>query len=781
MTSKAPHQKKLWRATIVRARRRRGAAAHAEKVKVARERAVVTDELGTKHIAAAPQIAGDSVYGDKVAGSKVRTQVNSQGGAVFLRAVEAQTIVARDQVTQYVSYGALPIVWPMENEQRYLSRLQGEFAAFFRAHTEHAGSSENWDTGYVQPLLSYRRIAPAGTAQGEQRTETKTGTWGHVAPSSPHVGLLVGDTRSGRSFLLHWIVARLAGRANGGEDSDLPVYLSLSKYPFEDARGLLDAAAFACGQQPETMREYWYSAKRQIFLAIDDADQIPNSQRDSFVRSVAALDASRGDSHSIIISCRPGNGPTSLQSTLSRVFAAQPDFAQWIMLPLDDHRFKQLLNYYGADQWLKAAIAKNERLRWLVRHPGALVDLIHATRGLYVISPPQNLAQLYQLFVDSYLFDRVEPDMHDRSEEERKECYHYGRVKQKLLAYLAFRILASTHQNSITIDDALCRELAKQLNALASEFSRTRRYMPDDWNVTDLLRELFDSPVVNRDAARAEQFEFTSQAYCDYYAAIYLRDIGETWQQAGEVIRGSNLDDWTDALILLSGMPPKDTTNELFNYVLAHEPSVAADLWLEKGTVGFTKVPECVERAFYERRIIVPDLLDYSVHPSVTFFSGMVRDSRPEVALQAVNGLMQLGIDAIDPLLDAVEIHHPLVAASAVHALFHMGRCLAGEEVGIKPLLVLADNGFVFDNMGACNATIGNLELVNVPRTMQAELKAVFRQIDFNLFDAPSTFELWHTPAAWFAIDYFKRVRRVDWIGLAAACDTVPLRWADRR
>ena len=770
-STEPPSPKGTRRAAIAKAKGG-GAIAQGTKAKAAGKRGVVVDGPNIGNVTTGPQIKGDEVRGDKIAGSKIRTQVNSHGGAVFLRGVAAQTVVGRDQITQYVSHGSLPIVWPKEGEQRYLQRVQDEFVASLRTRTVQSAEREGWDAGYIQPLLSCRRIATARPAQGGQRTETKTGTWSQIATSYPQVGVLVGDTHSGRSFLLRWIVADLARGADARRDSDLPIYLQISKYPFEDARGLLDAAAFACGQQPETMRDYWYNTRRRICLAIDDADQIPSHQRDAFARTLTALNASRGNSHSIILACRPENGSSSIPSTVSSVFEAEPAFAQWIMLPLDDGRISQLLDCYGADHWLKSLIAKNERLRWLVRHPGALADLVHATRGLYLINPPQNLAQLYQLFVDGYLFSDVQQGTHGGSEQ-RAGRYHYGRVKQKLLAYLAFRMLASAQQNGIAIDDPLCRDLATQLDKFASEFSRTRRYMPDDWNATDALLELFESPVVDRDAARADQFEFTSQAYRDYYAAIYLRDIGQGWQQAGEVIRGSNLEGWTDALILLSGMPPTDTTNEIFNYVLAREPSLAADLWLEKGTVGFTKVPECVERSFYERRIVVPERLDYRVHSAVAYFSGVIRDSRPEVALQAVNGLMQLGVDAIDPLLDAVKTGHPLVVASAIHALFHMGRSMVDREVEVKPLIVAVNSGFTFNNMGACNATIGNFVLVNVPRTMQAELTATFGHVDFDLFNAPCSFELWHTPVAWFAIDYFKRVGRVDWVGLAAACDTV--------
>ena len=185
----------------------------------------------------------------------------------------------------------------------------------------------------------------------------------------------------------------------------------------------------------------------------------------------------------------------------------------------------------------------------------------------------------------------------------------------------------------------------------------------------------------------------------------------------------------------------------------------------------FYKGSRTLRRAFEDRRTSLPEQLDYPTHPAAAYFRGVIQDSRPEIALQAVNGVMQLGIHAIDSLLDAIETGHPLMAASAIHGLFHIGQCLTNGMSEITPLIVTHSGGFRFNNSGTCNATIANLELVSVPRPMYAELTATFGHLDFDLFTAPCSFEIWHTPVAWFAIDYFRRAGRVDWIGLAAGCD----------
>ena len=713
---------------------------------------------------------GVSVEGDVSGSINTGTQIETQGGAAFLRNVSARTLIGRDQIIQNI-YKAQPIAWPKRSERQYLDSQHESFAGILKSRSNRQNKTGPWDSGFVHPLLSQRTVVIGAVGHHEDRTSTKTGIWSQLVSSYPRSGVLVGDVHDGKSLLLRWIVADLAGRATARKDGDLPVYLSINQYPFTDQNGLLDTAAFVCGQQPETMRNLWASGERRILLAIDDADHIAPEQQASFLASLKSLADSRNGKHSIILACRPDNGVNSLLQKAASSFLLGSDFSEWVILPLDDERIKMLLKHYAAADWLKDLISSDERLRKLMGRPGTLADFVRATRGLSLVEPPQNMAQLYQLFIEGHLFGSVEQGQKDGAD--KRIPYNYRRVKQQLLSYLAFRILASQQQTGLAVDDALCRDIAARLQSLAADFARTRRYMPDDWNATDALRELFQAPVVNGDAARSDQFEFDSQIYRDYYAATYLHDAGERWQEICETVKKSGIEGWVDALILLSGMPATDTANKVLNSILADDPGLAADLWLEKGSVGFTKVPDCVERDFQRKRVYVPENLDYPLHPAIDYFGGIVRDVHPRVALQTVNGLMQLGIDAIDPLLDAVVGNHELAAASAVHALFQMGHSLVGGVGKVKPLINVSSGRFILQSGGTCNATIGDLTFVDVPRPFYADITATVNALNFDPFEAPCSFEVWHLPPAWFAIDYFRRAGRVDWTGLAAACGSI--------
>jgi hypothetical protein len=227
---------------------------------------------------------------------------------------------------------------------------------------------------------------------------------------------------------------------------------------------------------------------------------------------------------------------------------------------------------------------------------------------------------------------------------------------------------------------------------------------------------------------------------------------------------------------MLSGEPKADDVyaNRLLNLVLSARVRLATDLWMEKGIKTGVQLPEAVVRDYRDRRLAVSGRINETANPAIDYFRYIALDANPRTALQVVNGMMQLGMDAFAPLLNAVRSEHPIVVASALHALFHMGEFIALGEKRFDPLIVPAveGNGFAFDNMGSCNATIGDLQLVSVPRLFRAELKATIHSLDYDIFSVRPYFELWHTPVAWFAVNYFQKMG-VDWIGLAVACHTV--------
>lgn len=693
---------------------------------------------------------------------------------------------------QFISnyFGGLPEKWLEQDEKEYLGNLRGIFSKEIQKRNYGLLDEKQngpWDHMFVPPLLSRKDISIIQSASNsyEEKTRNVTGTWDELEKDFTGIGLLIGDSFSGKSLLLRWIVTRLADVSKEPcQGSNLPIYVSVKGYDIRSKDDLLAIAAYSCGQLKNSLRDIWHERKRRITLVIDDGDLLELKQREQLAIAINELNNSRAHFHSIIVACRQTVGTEMLSDLLiNKSLGSDPEYSEWVMLPMDDERIKDMLDRASAVSWLCDLVKKDSGLRQLISRPGTLIEMVQATRKLDPIVAPTNRAKLYAFLVENLI----------RNHNAASGRYSYAGVKSKILAFLAFRVIESSMQTSLLINDGLCRDIAARMEHLSDSYSHVRRYVPRDWSADDLLAELLELPVVSSEAAKEGRFEFVNQIYRNFFAAIYLYDLTDGWLEVQEII-SLNLNAWLEILILLSAMTPKEEVNNFLNQVLSEEPEMAADLWLEKGQVGTTRVPECVQREYNRRREYLPKKVDFSVRSIMPYLRDIILSNiSPDIALRAVNALMPLGVDAIDGLLDAANSPTPIVAASAVYALFQMGTGLALKTLNLPPLLTISQGGLSFNSNGNCNAQIGNLLFVRVPRTFRAEVCVRLQKIDFDPFAVDGQFELWHNPVEWFAINFFRNQVNPDeanpdeadpdeanldqvnpdWIGLAAACDAV--------
>ena len=99
---------------------------------------------------------------------------------------------------------------------------------------------------------------------------TTTGTCNELVHAEKFRGLLIGDPHDGKSLFLMKIAHDLALRAleaESEENRDLPVYMSVSRFPSADAANaelLLAIAAYTSGQSIESLQSTWLEGNRRI-------------------------------------------------------------------------------------------------------------------------------------------------------------------------------------------------------------------------------------------------------------------------------------------------------------------------------------------------------------------------------------------------------------------------------------------------------------------------------------------------------------------------------------
>lgn len=107
---------------------------------------------------------------------------------------------------------------------------------------------------------------------------------------------------------------------------------------------------------------------------------------------------------------------------------------------------KGFLESHGAAQIYECI---GDQLKGLVRNPFMLWALVQSCSGLAQGALPRNKGQLYQNFVDRYIFSEREA-----SKVPPPTRYDYERVKRQIFAQLAYQ-MADQSETRIVLDDTL--------------------------------------------------------------------------------------------------------------------------------------------------------------------------------------------------------------------------------------------------------------------------------------------------------------------------------------
>lgn len=641
------------------------------------------------------------------------------------------------------------IQWEQVDYKDCLALTKQAFANHMRVF---AGAEQDAQGRYM-PLLfeqSESKVDLRGVGESTWTTgQHLVRTWDRLV-EYPRTILLTGEPGSGKTTLLLHEASRLAELAEGDAAAPLPIYLPLKTFPGEAVDVLLGTAAQASKLEARVLSALWCQGRRSVCLFLDGADEVPEPQIKALVNTLEQLLRVSTTNHSLVVACRPGPLRDALkQSPLA--------LTEIVALPLDESLVGSLLDRYDM-----ADLQEYPGLRELLQTPDILSAIAQSLRSASLAVMPNNIGQIYQLYVDHHLFKN------DRGK------YDYWRVKRPVLARLAYMLLKQG-RNYVVHNDELDRQLVQHLDDLAAQHARRRRIMPAVWTAADLVKELVDSSVLERNLAPdgSALLSFSKLGYRDYFAAVHLSQLGLNSPEVQELASAQVQEHCLQALIILASIQPE--ARVLYDRVYAPAPQLAADLWFENHPRSI-EAPSIIRRA-YEQQVESLKLAPVSRkgEPITTQLLVRMLNSRsPAKRLQAVRALSQWGLGGIEALLDAAQDDHMLVQATAVYALLHCGEPshTLGHDVP-APLFGLEDREFTFFANGGCDAQVGPLYLTSTPTCIKTRVAVYIETMDFDPLAVKSAINLWNTPPAWFVEDWFRACQQVDWVGLAAWCDWI--------
>ncbi|MDX1415235.1 MAG: NACHT domain-containing protein, partial [Candidatus Promineifilaceae bacterium] len=523
---------------------------------------VEASDAATENPSAAGQI--------RFAGGQVEIQGAVIGGDVK-ELIQGNKIVA----AQYFASGTEAIDWAQIDFAR-------QFEVADLLFTEHmrrfAGAANRVEAiaRYIPLWLQDDRSQQTLTHDDKQRKEWQTHKWRGYWEERvyyPTRLFLSGDVGSGKTTSLLYDCLRLGETGQQNQLTPVPIYLPLRRYTSWSSELLLQRMAEGSGLETRIVSSMWRENRRPIALFLDGADEIPASEMSEFTEALSALLLlDIASNHSVIISHRPD---PKLDGMVTRL-----NWPILHLLPLDESQMQDLLDRYHIKE-LEPYLDDN--LREFLQTPDLLAALALSWQKGDGGRIPVNLGEIYQLYIDRFLFANDEGQ------------YDYRRIKRPVLAAIAYNMLAGERGNWL-YDEALEDMILAMLSERNEHYRRRRRVMPADWDVQQLLSELNQSPVlaILPGAGGPDIITFSKAGYRDYYAAVYLA------QQESKEVDNFHADKtaWLPILLILAGIAPNGSA--LFDRVFAAQPALAGDLWLENRPFGL-EAPGIIRQALDEQ------------------------------------------------------------------------------------------------------------------------------------------------------------------------------------
>lgn len=379
----------------------------------------------------------------------------------------------------------------------HLQKMENEFVEHMYS-IEESTAAQATDR-YVELLVQERK------ADKEQRkAEPKEGALSQFATRSGCRLLVLGEGGSGKTTSLLKLAADAAVSARTNSNAPIPFYVKLnffdtSEKSFEQLLRMLGEAA---NLSSEEVNALWQQGKRPLLFLLDGFNEVGQSFQESCRLALEKL--MRKSFHLYVITSRPTFEAEQLTKQVRGIKVLD-------ILQLLDDQMKGFLESHGAAQIYECI---GDQLKGLVRNPFMLWALVQSCSGLAQGELPRNKGQLYQNFIDRYIFSEREA-----SKVPPPTRYDYERVKRQILAQLAYQ-MTDQSETRIVLDDTLENHFINWLEAIDTRNKRRRKeVMPDNWSAEDFLNETLLNGVLRQ---FRNTLEFMHQSVQNYFTAVYL-------------------------------------------------------------------------------------------------------------------------------------------------------------------------------------------------------------------------------------------------------------------
>jgi HEAT repeat protein len=390
-------------------------------------------------------------------------------------------------------------------EQEFLERMRGGDALTRQQATSH----------YVE-LLVRERVKPGPdkpapvTLPLASLFEQANRPAGDKADDGPLKLLIFSEGGGGKTTSLLKLAVDAVRKVMIDPLAPIPVFIPLNTFDTQE-RGsdeLWDMICRAAYLEKDKMQSQLKSGRPFLFM-MDGFNEIGPKFQEACVLALQEL-MNQG-THSYIITSRPGGLAENLSAQVSGIKELE-------MVQLDENQIEDFLVRHGATGLYEQM---GEQVKGLARNPFMLWALAQSCIGLPDGKMPRNIGQLYQTFIDQYVFEKREIGKVPRPTE-----YNYLLVKRQILSSFALEMTReAVTRREESLD--LLKSIAAQLKQIRSENEgvmeiKPYKLMPDPPAAKALVDESVNNGVLRR---VGNSLEFMHQSVQDYFSAIAISTL----------------------------------------------------------------------------------------------------------------------------------------------------------------------------------------------------------------------------------------------------------------
>lgn len=393
----------------------------------------------------------------------------------------------------------------------HLTKVKKNFVQYMLPYEKITeGSTEKARALCVELLVQKRKqITPTGQEKNEEHGK-QAFPFSELIKQEKNRFLIFGDGGGGKTTSLLKLACDIADRIPSDPTLPIPLYIKLNNFDTtkQSLKGILKLASDAANMEHRKFEAIFRDGTKRFLFLLDGFNEVGDRFQEDCTK---ALRQFVKGTHYYMITSRTISRAEQLRTQIDNIDLFD-------LIHLEENQIKDFLGRHNVVQLYEQM---GDQLKGLAQNPFMLWALIQSLSGVAAEKLPNNIGQLYQGFIDQYIFvEREQNKVPSYSK------YNYSLVKKPVLASLSIK-MNSEGITKIIETDELRKYLLEQLKRLQAENEGLVDFEPYEFMPPKPSGKGFLDETVHNDVLRrvGNSLQFMHQSVQDYFTATALANL----------------------------------------------------------------------------------------------------------------------------------------------------------------------------------------------------------------------------------------------------------------